>query len=148
MNLDTLAGCAPWMEPEEHAVHAAFVRAMAEELAARGVRWTPLVALRLDNVSVAYLMVRRTERGLEPDAGDEPAARDRLAAVEQSGKARERMAKMIKELEDACAKAGTPIDTCLADRMQPLLRRTEGVIEDALQFEVERREKEQASNAE
>jgi hypothetical protein len=94
--------------------------------------------LRLEDVLSSYLVVRRLQQAVwlteteEHESGRAGVAAI-AAAAESLAKARERLRKAMKELEDLCAKTGTPIDVGLADRVQPLLERTKGVLEDALQ---------------
>ncbi len=132
MNLKELARGETWMTETERRLTRRFIRGMEPVLAERGVAHTPLLALRVHDVLVSYVLVRRLEAGLFPgttaEHGDERAV---AAVVEAVSRARERMRKAMKELEDACTKAGTPIDTGLADVVKPLLRATAGLAEEA-----------------
>ena len=49
------------------------------------------------------------------------------------------MRKAMKDLEDCCAKAGTPITPGIAESFKPMLKRAAGVMDDALRYEAERR---------
>ncbi len=144
MELKTLAKGKDWMTPEERVVTAAFVKQMEATFKVGGVVVTPLVVLRTEDVLVSHLMVQRIEQDLAQNDTEEPEPKDKraspLALIEAAGKARERLRKAMKEFEDACAKAGTPIDTGLADRLRPLLQQTEGTIEDALRFAEKQRQ--------
>jgi hypothetical protein len=146
MNLKTLSRGKDWMTAKECAVTGAFVAEMDATFEAGAVVVTPLMVLRTEDVLVSHLMVQRIEQDLaedgDPDMDPKEQRARPLALIEAAGKARERLRKAMKELEDACTKAGTPIDTGLADRMRPLLQQTEGTIEDALRFAEEKRERE------
>lgn len=127
-----------WMSPREQAMALRLAMQMRDHLDRRGVADSPLVALRLEDVIAARIHVHRVEVGM----GSLEISEDTKAVVvliEAAGKARERMRKAMKEFEDACAKAGTPIDRGLADQLKPLLQKTAGVIEDALRFEQEKK---------
>jgi hypothetical protein len=133
----------------------AFLGGMEDFLEEHGVVLTPLVVLRVDDVLMCYLIVRHLERELHREGavpaaceGDEdpPDSNRRVAAavaamnpaLEQAAKGRERMRKAMKDLEDACAKAGTPVTGGIADRVKPLMEMAEGVFEDAYHYEKER----------
>lgn len=105
---------------------------MAAFLKSHGVRQTPLVVLRVHDVLSSFLDVLGAEEALA--AVDEP----RTAAVESAAKARERLRKAMKELEESCERLGSPIGKGLADAMKPILKASEGVLEDALAYEVKR----------
>ena len=132
MNLKELARGEAWMSEVEQRLARRFVRGMGLVFEGHGVADTPLLALRVNDVLVSYVLVRRLEAGLYPgaleDGGDDRAM---AAVVEAVSRARERMRKAMKELEDACAKAGTPIDTGLADVVKPLLTAAAGLAEEA-----------------
>lgn len=146
--MDTALGdwiLGPHLEPCGTCGHAAVsedvARALAEHMlalfAACGVTTTPLVLLRLEDVLSSYLVVRRMQQAVwAADTEEQESARAGLAALtagaEPLAKARERLRKAMNELETLCAKAGTPIDVGLADRVQPLLEQTKGVLDEAL----------------
>ena len=142
MNLATVAEGLGWMTSEESALTGVLAKSMADDFARHGVADSPLLAMRAEDVIVSYLHVRRVEAPLkQPESdqsGNPPDAKTIVALIETAGKARERLRKAMKELEDACAKAGTPIDGGIADQMKPLLKQAEGVLEDALRFEKEK----------
>ncbi len=103
-----------------------------------GVPDTPCRNLRTLDVVIAYVHARQLDALLadaqanaEADAKGPP----QLSLFDAAGKAHERMRKAMKELEDYCNKAGTPIDVGLADIMKPIIEKAEGVLEDALEFE-------------
>jgi hypothetical protein len=135
----------PHLEPWGAGGHGApmedVARSIAEAMLALfeeyGVAMTPLVVMRLEDVLSSYLVVRRLQQAMWlTETEEQESARASVAAMaaaaEPLAKARERLRKAMKELEDLCAKAGTPIDVGLAERVQPLLERTKGVLDDAL----------------
>ena len=142
MDLKTLAHGAPWMTPEETEVTQRFVRGMKRLFKRHGVKETPLLALRVDDVIVSYLLVCRIEAGLEHRTAGEPegsakgtgrASNSLVSLVDAAGKARERMRKAMKELEDLCGSGETANGGLgLADLLKPLMTKTDGVIELAL----------------
>lgn len=141
MDLAAVAAGAGWMTAGEHRLTEKITRTMGREFSRYGVVVSPLVALRVEDVIVSYLVVRRLETAFtEPTTPEE--AKAAAAGIEAAGKARERLRKAMKELEEACAKAGTPIDDGIAGQMKPLLLKTVGVLEDALRFEAEKNSKE------
>ncbi len=114
------------------ALAACLVEDMAAFLKSHGVRQTPLVVLRVHDVLASFLDVLGAEETLA--ATDEP----KTAAVESAAKARERLRKAMKELEESCERLGSPIGKGLADAMKPILKASEGVLEDALAYEAKR----------
>lgn len=119
-----------------------FVEGMEAHLGRCGVALTPLIVLRVHDVLVSFLaaLVLEGELGQEEAAPEEEQARSRgrrgvAVGLEALGKARERLRKAMNDLEEACAKAGTPIDRGLADIMKPILKKAHGVLESALAFE-------------
>lgn len=137
------AGLLP---PDAENTALAWADALEALLIERGVPLTPLILVRLEDLATAWLIARRLEDALwhrgvfcaappkrRQDTDD--AAQAVSPLVEQSGKARERVRKAMKDLEEACEKLGTPIDQGLADAVRPLLRAADGVLADALAFE-------------
>jgi hypothetical protein len=159
MKLKALVKSAPWLSKAEQKVFRALVRGMVELFGARGVVETPLLALRVDDVCVSFLLVRRAEMGLvvevpkeenkkavqegkTPPAGADQASPVKVdkkqaaktvitsaATMEAVGRARERMRKAMKELEESCAKMGKPVDVGIADVMKPIMMQGAGVME-------------------
>ncbi len=68
-------------------------------------------------------------------------------AVEALAKTWERLRKAMKELEDTCKNAGTPVNKGLPDIVKPLLEKTEGILEEALEHEKKRRAKNRLEQA-
>ena len=66
MNLTTLTQGEPWMTPEERQLNLAFIQSATEFLATRNVQETPLIALRVNDVIVTWLLARRLETALTP----------------------------------------------------------------------------------
>ena len=127
MNLMTLFRGKTWMTIEELGLAREFVKGLGALLQIRGVADSPLLVLRVDDVLVAWLLTRRLESGLAiPCAGDGPRPLTTPAQVESIGKHRERLRKSVKDLEDYCDRAGTPIDTGLADIMKPVIQQVQG----------------------
>jgi len=128
MNLGDTARGASWMTPEERRHTRKFVAAVNRLFQKRGVEVTPFLALRVTDVAVHHLLVRRLENTLVLDsAAGEATAPGPVcspALADQIGKARERLRKAVREIEDACARAGRPIDIGIADRVLPIVRQT------------------------
>lgn len=138
MDLRTLTQGAPWMTDEERSLAKDLLWRLRKLFKERGVAETPLMVLRVDDLCVSLLLAKRAEEALAPNAGlgteQTKGSGERgslTAAVESAGRTRERLRKAMKELEEACAKMGTPVDVGLADRMRPLLKRTAGILEEA-----------------
>lgn len=138
---------------EEDGVLRLFGRELEGMLRKHGVEPTPLLAIRVEDVVASWLTARRLEDALCEDGAsglDEArTARGAAAApgglvraphplLEAAGKARERLRKALKELEDACT-AGRGDEKLgaagLAEEVRPLLRLGDGVLDDALAFE-------------
>lgn len=103
---------------------------------------SPLLVVRENAVLDASLGVRYFEEllarrmaSLVAPAGVDERNRGEQAPWEALGKAQERLRKAVKDLEEYYTKTGSPIDIGLADLMKPVLKRAEGVLEDALEFE-------------
>lgn len=92
---------------------------------------SPLLAMRVEDALVAFLAVRRVSETAPEDHYGKPF----YDYLEQLNKAIERRRKAVKELEDACERAGAPLEQGLAERLLPLIERAEGVLEDAHAFE-------------
>jgi hypothetical protein len=157
MDLATVAAGAEWMDDGERKLTCDITLAMAQDFARRGVPDSPLLAMRLEDVIVSYLHVRRAELAIgkpseakdaNEDAKDKVKGsvkgnvRENAALIEAAGKARERLRKAMKELEETYAKTAPSIHGGIAVQMKPLLKKAEGVLEDALRYEAEKKEKE------
>jgi len=126
MELMMLAEGEAWMNDEERRLNGQFVVGVRALLESRGVTENPLLALRVNDVVVSWLLVRRMEARLGEEGDPEAGERTTPAAADAIGKSRERLRKSIKDLEDYCARAGTPIDTGLADVMKPVIQQVQG----------------------
>ena len=137
MDLRRLAQGEAWMSAGELEITRRMVKQLRKCFKAAGAAETPLLALRCDDIIVSFLLVRRLEEqlgavGVPADAGGKTTL-TLGAVVEAIGKARERMRKAMKDLEESCAKLGTPIDQGIAEVMQPILAKAQGVAEAALE---------------
>jgi len=128
MKLARLAQGEAWMTKGEKERTRKFVRDVERLLRERGVAENLLLALRVDDLVVSWLLARRIEGGLalEPEDGAAATPAITSAQADAIGKNRERLRKSVKDLEDYCARAGTPIDTGLADAMKPVIRQVQG----------------------
>lgn len=126
MKLTTLAQGASWMTGAETVLNRKFVRGLRRLLRAWGVAENPLLVLRVNDVAVSWLVARRLEAGLAPADADLECARVTPVQADAIGKSRERLRKAVKELEDYCARAGTPVDSGLADHLQSVVRKVQG----------------------
>jgi hypothetical protein len=125
MKMTILALGEAWMSADEAELNRQFVRGVGKLLEERGVVENPLLVLRVSDIVVSWLLARRMEAGLEGGPEGE-AARTTSAQAEAIGKSRERLRKAIKELEEYCERAGTPIDRGLADLMKPVIQQIQG----------------------
>ncbi len=117
-------------KPEDDAFMEALRSGIREVCAANGASFTPLLALRIEDLVLASLALRRVLDGFAvQDTELTPADHELL------NKAIERRRKAVREIEDACQRAGTPLEQGLADEMAPLIAKADGVLEDALAFE-------------
>lgn len=125
MKMTTLALGETWMSADELKLNRQLVEGVKKLLKDRGVAENPLLVLRVDDIVVSWLLTRRMEAGLGPgEDGERP--RTSAAQADAIGKSRERLRKAIKELEEYCERAGTPIDTGLADLMKPVIQEIQG----------------------
>lgn len=125
MKMTTLALGETWMSADELALNRQLVDSVKELLKNRGVAENPLLVLRVDDIAVSWLLTRRMEASLGPGE-DGQSPRTSAAQADAIGKSRERLRKAIKELEEYCERAGTPIDTGLADLMKPVIQQVQG----------------------
>ena len=125
MKMTTLATGEVWMSADERELNRQLVFGVEKLLRERGVVENPLLVLRVDDIAVSWLLTRRMEAGLGPgEDGETP--RTSATQSDAIGKSRERLRKAIKELEEYCERAGTPIDTGLADLMKPVIQQVQG----------------------
>ena len=127
--------------PGDHngAAARAFLEEMESMLETRGVAKTVPVALRVVEVLSATLTARALEQAVYTKGvvqQEENDADPKLHPfLEAMAKAMERRRKALSELEDSCARVGKPIEAGLAETLRPLLKRADGVLEDALDYE-------------
>ena len=119
-----------WMTDEERLAMKRFMASVRRLFKARNVQESPLLTLRVVDVGVHYLLARRLETALSPRVDDEGAAVLEIsgALADQIGKTRERLRKAIRELEDACARLGAPVDVGIADEVAPMARATRDLL--------------------
>ena len=153
MNLRTVSNGESWMTEEEQNRVKKLGQSLRRSLKARHIEDEPFIALRVEDLCVSWVIAKRVETELcmpensrKAEAKEDPqsspeqseaarkklereAAAARAAAVDAVGRARERLRKSLKELEDACGKGGAPARRGLADELMPLMLRAEGVEE-------------------
>lgn len=115
---------APWLTREERVYIRKFLGAVQQLFLSSGVKDSPLLALRVVDVAVHLLLTRRQELALIPADSNDGTPELSGALADQIGKGRERLRKAVKELEEACARLGSPVDTGIAGQMLPLVRQT------------------------
>ena len=122
-----------WMRDGERRRFRAFVRRVVAPLEAAHGAEDPMLRLLVCDLGALLVYVERTEAGLqaEEEAFDETRE---AKALEAAGKARERMRKAMKELQDYSATlAGPAQGESLAERMMPILKRYPFIVEDVPQ---------------
>ena len=141
MDLKAVAQGEAWMGKAEQTWNRGFVGAARRVLKRRGVQESPFLALRVRELGTCCLLLMRLERllheALEKTEDEEKRMRLLATAMDALGKAWERLRKAMRELEEYCAKTGIPVDTGLAEIMQPILKKAEGIIEEATQRKAE-----------
>jgi hypothetical protein len=117
-----------WMTPQERVFYSRFAASIEYTLDQRGIEMTSMTALRVNDVVVSFVLVRRLESTLNSDAvAAETATKPQtlIALVDGIGKAREKMRKALKELEDVCGPIAMPQETGFADRMKSIVKRAD-----------------------
>lgn len=136
MNEEQATGGNAWMDEIEKTIFASFVDEIQSFLSEKSVKPTPFLRLRVEWLATLVVLRNRNEAGLADVKLKKPAdpdsAKTMSILLDNLFKLWERMQKVMNEIEDYCAKAGTPIDKGLADKVKPLLQRTEGIIESLL----------------
>ena len=119
-----------WMTREEHQVMRKFMATIRRFFKARGLQETPLLAMRVIDVGVHVLLARRLELALTPTENESGEVVLDITGpmADHIGKTRERLRKSIRELEDACARLGVPVDVGIADQLLPLVRETQDLL--------------------
>jgi hypothetical protein len=147
-----LVQVAPYLDTAETQSAHAFVSGMGALLELRGVTLTPTLIMRIEDVVHSHILVGRLEMDIwqkgvvfTPPVPEEDeqntTSRRRTAsqkeyinpAVEALGKARERLRKAMKELEDNCGTVAAPTQRNLAEEVLPLLKKGEGVMAEVLE---------------
>ena len=139
-----------WITDEKELVDQ-FVKEMLAFYRKNGACITPLLILRLDDIAQTYLLIQRLENTLlsSPSSplgsmegegvltvsksGSTPKKEGDNVVLEMLGKVRERLRKAIKELEESSTKAFTTLPQGIADRMRPIIKKAEGILENSLQ---------------
>lgn len=115
--LELLPG-EPWMNPEERGAHTRLIQSFIEQFARCGLAETPFLALCVAEAASLLAVARRLESSLAPDPDHPCAPAVTPTLANHIGRARERLRKVLKEIEAACALAArtahpvhTPPDT-------------------------------------
>ena len=131
----------------------AYDRALIRELKRCGAKESPVLWNYACAVNSALMVVKHIEGMLfgvrpeeKPVVNAEPKKDRDIALIETMGKAAERWRIAVKDLENYLVKTGAPAQIALADVMKPILKRAEGVLEDALAFEAARQKKRKNSD--
>jgi len=114
------------MTDEEVATSRSLVQGIFDVLCVGGVSENAFLTLRIEELVVTWLLIRRLEATLAPDGASEGPVRVTASQVETVGKCRERLRKAIKELEDYCSRVVTPADGGLAEVLRPVVRQVQG----------------------
>ena len=131
-------------DPDAQAFLESLESALTPILAATGPALVPSLALRAEELVLAWLAARRMEDILrtegvcrmQKDEKNQEVFKEVHPMVEKAMKARERVRKALLELEAACkATAASGGTGALGDEVSPLLRLGDGVLDDALAFE-------------
>ena len=149
MTLSRMLQGRSWMRPCEHELNGEFVTGLAAHYGTEAIEANPLVALRVNDVAVHYLLVLRVEEALgrAREGGGEDDPQKQAAMIDTVLRTRERLRKTMKELEEILARVGSGPGQGLADIMKPIMKRAEGVLEEVMLEEKERAEMEARGNA-
>lgn len=133
---------------EVEALVNALETALEPCLAASRSVLAPSIAIRAEELIVAWLSARRMEDVLRNEGvcrmqeDNGPVFKEIHPMVEKSMKARERVRKALQELEEACkATAASGGTGALGEEIGPLLRLGDGVLDDALACEKRRQKR-------
>ena len=135
MHLKKAEWCEPWMTDEEKRVMKKQMAAMRRLFIKGGVPESPFISMRAIDIGIHHLMVRRLEAKLETDNAPADSAPNCAQLVEQIGKTRERMRKSMRELEEACARLGKPVQIGIAEQLLPLVRKTKHLLKNGVMDE-------------
>lgn len=119
-----------WMTEEERKLMRSLMAAIRRLFKEKGVQETPLLAMRVIDLGIHFLLSRRLELVLTPGVKDTGEVTLDISGpqADHIGKTRERLRKAIRELEDACSRLGSPIDIGLADKLLPLVLETQELL--------------------
>ncbi len=148
MHLKKAEWCEPWMTNNEKRIMKRQMAAMRKIFINGGVPESPFISMRAIDIGIHYLMVRRLEQALavtfaphetttaKTENDSAPAMPVPAFAlpqlVEQIGRTRERLRKSIRELEEACAKLGKPVEIGIADKLLPFVREARHLIQNGI----------------
>ena len=130
MHLKKAEWCESWMTDEEKRIMKKQMAAMRRLFIKGGIPESPFISMRAIDIGIHHLMVRRLEKTLAPTINEDGETTSDInsALAEQIGKTRERLRKSMRELEEACARLGKPVQIGLADRLLPLVRETQHIL--------------------
>jgi len=134
----------PWMTPTEKRLVNHLSTELTRFFEAYGVDLSPLLRLRARDVVLGALWVRGLESAYGTDlpvSGDDANGagdlKHRAFFLDTHGKAQERLRKAMKELEDHCARAGTPVDVNLANAVKPVMEKAPAVFSRLAELQAE-----------
>lgn len=105
MSLKDLARPEPWMDQEERQTAATLIAAFQQHFADRDIPENPFLTLRLQDCLLHYTLCRRLENAILADSREITAAE-----AAHIGKARERLRKALKDLEDTAKRLTPPAE--------------------------------------
>lgn len=130
-----------WESPDARRIYREMNTSFRRFFQQHGVPETPFLMLHADDVIAAALTVACLEKMLaglaatEEPLSQEPRDADaRLRALitiaDAAGKARERMRKAMKDLEEYCARNGVSAGGGIADIMKPILEKANNALQE------------------
>ena len=126
---------------------AAFEKKIVALLKQRGVEVTPIVETRAKDMATWWWLAQHYEAVLrDSESGTSSAGAGQTGwkphpSVDALAKTWERLRRAMKELEDMCGQESATPRGGLASRMKPIIEKTQGVLEDAIEFERKKRER-------
>jgi hypothetical protein len=116
--------------------------ALLRDLKRNGAKDGPILWRLVRVYNSAFMVVKLLEGAIfgtrettRADPASDPKKDRDLILIESLGKAWERWGKAAKELEEFIGKTAPNSGIALPDLMKPVLKLTDGVLEDALEFE-------------
>lgn len=130
-----------WEAPEARRIYRTMNTSFRRFFQQHGVPETPFLLLHADDVIAAALTAACLEKMLagfaaaEEPLSQEPRDADmRLRALitvaDAAGKARERMRKAMKDLEEYCSRNGVAAGGGIADIMKPILEKANNALQE------------------